>query len=117
MSRRRRSSCSFGSRRRPASRSNGSIGSRSTESTMSEDALQVLDNEVLPLRMIGDAAMRAVGNGQAVQSVRGSYATAVACQVPRQLDQVRRRIEDEGRLAGEEFYYGWGAGKDRVEGA
>ena len=44
------------------------------------------------------------------------YATAIACQIPRQLEIVRRRIEDEGRLAGEEFYYGWGAGKDRIEG-
>lgn len=83
---------------------------------MNVNDLEELDNEVLPVRMIGEAANHAVMNGATLQQVRGSYATAVTCQVPRELAVVRRRVEEEGRLAGEEFFYGWGSGKDRIEG-
>ena len=81
-----------------------------------ENGLAELDNELLPINVINRASTEAVMAGQTIQQVRGSYATAIACQIPRQLEVVRRRIEDEGRLAGEEFYYGWGAGKERIEG-
>ena len=84
---------------------------------MSEQGLTEIDNELLPARMIGEAAMNGIAAGGTLQQIRGSYATAIACQIPRQLDIVRRRIEDEGRLAGEDFYYGWGVGKEKIEGA
>ena len=34
----------------------------------------------------------------------------------RRLSDVRRRLSEEAELAGETFYYGWGVGKDKVEG-
>jgi len=34
----------------------------------------------------------------------------------RSLPDVRRRLLEEAQLAGESFYYGWGAGKDSIEG-
>lgn len=55
--------------------------------------------------------------GHALQQVRTSYSTAVAVQKPRKLVDVDRRLMEEATVAGEEFYYGWGSGKDRVEGA
>jgi hypothetical protein len=63
-------------------------------------------------------AIEALGrNGHALQQMRTSYATAVSVQKPRQLADVQRRFLDEARLAGEDFYYGWGSGKDAIEGA
>lgn len=52
-----------------------------------------------------------------VQRVGTAHATAVAVQIPRRLPDVLRRLEEEAALAGEDFYYGWGAGKDKIEGA
>lgn len=52
-----------------------------------------------------------------VQKVSTGYATAIAVQKPRSLAEVSRRLNEEATLAGEAFYYGWGAGKDRIEGA
>jgi hypothetical protein len=61
-------------------------------------------------------AEQAFLSGQPVQQVRTSYATAVAVQKPRLMNDVARRIKDEARHAGEDFYYGWGVGKDSIEG-
>ncbi len=56
-------------------------------------------------------------NGQTLQKMSTSYATAVSVQKPRILEDVRRRLNDEARIGGEGFYYGWGVGKGkRVEG-
>jgi hypothetical protein len=52
-----------------------------------------------------------------VQRVQTGYTTAMQVQRPRQLAEVARRLNEEATLAGEAFYYGWGAGKDRIEGA
>jgi len=57
-----------------------------------------------------------IARGQAIQQVRSSYATAVAVQKPRRMTEVQRRLTDEAMLAGEDFYYGWGAGKNSIEG-
>jgi hypothetical protein len=57
-----------------------------------------------------------LATGGALQQVRTSYCTAIAVQKPRQIAQVERRLLQEAQLAGETFYYGWGAGKDRIEG-
>lgn len=64
----------------------------------------------------GSAGEQLLGSGYTIQQVRGSYATAVAVQKPRSLMEVKRRVMQEAILAGEEFYYGWGAGKDSIEG-
>lgn len=53
---------------------------------------------------------------QPVQQVRSSYVTALAVQKPRVLRDVQRRFLEECALLSDSAYYGWGAGKDRVEG-
>ena len=45
------------------------------------------------------------------------YNTAVKPAVARSLVSVQKRFLDEADLAGEDFYYGWGAGRNKVEGA
>ena len=57
-----------------------------------------------------------VANGYAVQQMRSNYATAVAVQKPRDLAIAQRQLGREAQLAGEDFYYGWAAGRDRIEG-
>lgn len=56
------------------------------------------------------------GGGTAMQ-VRSSYATAVSVQRPRVLANVETKLLEEADKAGTLFYYGWGAGKDAIEGA
>jgi len=51
-----------------------------------------------------------------MQQVKTPYTTAVTVQRPRVLAMAQKRIVEEANLAGEDFYYGWGAGKDRIEG-
>lgn len=55
------------------------------------------------------------GGGTAMQ-VRGQYATAVSVQRPRKLAEVEDRLMQEAALSGTNFYYAWGAGKDKIEG-
>lgn len=51
-----------------------------------------------------------------LQRLQGSYATAIAVQRPRDLRIVEQSALAEAALLGSEAYYGWGTGKDRVEG-
>lgn len=51
-----------------------------------------------------------------LQQVKTSYTTAIAVQQPRDLQKVSNKLLAESRMAGESFYYGWGSGKDRIEG-
>lgn len=69
------------------------------------------DSEMAQLAPISTLAA-----GGAMQRVEGKYVTAVAVQKPRSLPTVARRLEEEATLSGESFYYGWGAGKDQIEG-
>src|SRR5262245_33250221 len=64
----------------------------------------------------GGYAEQAFLAGLPVQQVRSQFATAVAVQKPRQWNDAVRRLKEEARHAGEDFYYGWAAGKDSVEG-
>jgi hypothetical protein len=57
-----------------------------------------------------------MAGGGTIQQTRTSYCTAVSVQRPRKLADVERRLIEEAMLAGEDFYYGWGAGKDKIEG-
>lgn len=57
-----------------------------------------------------------IASGGAVQQVRSAFCTAVAVQRPRILKDVARRVQEEAALAGEDFYYGWRAGADAIEG-
>lgn len=56
-------------------------------------------------------------DGGVMQRMQGRYATAISVQKPRVLRVIQEELLKEADLAGETFYYGWGAGKDRVEGA
>lgn len=57
-----------------------------------------------------------IAHGNTVRQMQTSYSTAVSVQKPRALAEVKRRCLEEANLAGEALYYGWGAGKDRIEG-
>jgi hypothetical protein len=57
-----------------------------------------------------------VANGGTMQQVKTGYTTAIAVQQPRALPMVQRRINEEARMMGDAAYYGWAAGKDRIEG-
>ncbi len=57
-----------------------------------------------------------VARGGTMQRVQTQHTTAVAVQRPRKLATVNHRLEEEAMLSGERFYYGWGAGKDKIEG-
>lgn len=61
-------------------------------------------------------AAHVVAAGGAMQQVRTQHATAVAVQRPRSLAVSTRRLEEEAALSGERMYYGWGAGKEKIEG-
>lgn len=68
-------------------------------------------------------AMREYEHGENVLAAGGamvqsktSHITAVAVQRPRDLRRAVGILETEAELSGELFYYGWGEGKNRVEG-
>lgn len=65
---------------------------------------------------MGGGGADLIARGATVQQTRSMYATAVTVQRARSLPEVRRRLLEEARLAGEAFYYGWGSGKNKVEG-
>lgn len=60
--------------------------------------------------------LSALGNIHGMQQIKTQYATALSVQKPRELSVVEKRCLQEADLAGESFFYGWGAGKDRIEG-
>jgi hypothetical protein len=55
--------------------------------------------------------------GGAIQRVGTAYATAMVVQKPRDIAVIQTNFLAEARLAGESFFYGWGSGKNRIEGA
>lgn len=63
-----------------------------------------------------EQAQSALADGQAMQQVKTSYATAISVQKPRTIAAVQNRLLDEAMMAGDTAYYGWGAGKDKIEG-
>lgn len=63
-----------------------------------------------------NTAGEALNQGKAIQVVQTPYQTAVAIQKPRNLREVEKKCLDEAALAGDTCYYGWGSGKDRIEG-
>ena len=58
----------------------------------------------------------AIGKGKTVEQLQTTYHTAVRVQKPRELAVVEKNCLTEAALAGEVCFYGWGAGKNRVEG-
>jgi len=63
--------------------------------------------------LLGDGA----APGRTMQRMQTRYSTAVAVQKPRKLDQVVVAVMREAEFAAESFFYGWGSGQERVEGA
>ena len=63
-----------------------------------------------------NTAGEAIGRGQTVEQIQTVYHTAVRVQKPRDLTIVEKNCLIEAALAGEVCFYGWGAGKNRVEG-
>lgn len=64
----------------------------------------------------GSDAQQMIESGHTLQKSGTQYTTAMRVQQPRDLPTKVRQLEAEAKLAGEEFYYGWGAGKDRIVG-
>jgi hypothetical protein len=64
---------------------------------------------------IMDAA-GAMASGGTMLQTRGTYNTAVSVLKPRSLADVQRRLLEEAALMGDQGFYGWGAGKDAIEG-
>lgn len=58
----------------------------------------------------------AISQGKTIQQIQTQYATAVAVQKPRDLQIVEKNCLTEAALAGAVCFYGWGSGKNRVEG-
>lgn len=56
-------------------------------------------------------------SGGATMATRGTYSAAMQVQVPRELNKLTQRFLTECDLLGDAGIYGWGSGKDRVEGA
>lgn len=87
---------------------------------MSDDWNNALDDaDVLPtveLAAIAEEANGAIAQGTAMLQTRGAYSTAMKVAVPRDLKLVQARLVQEAELLGEDAYYGWGAGKDQIEG-
>lgn len=77
---------------------------------------RMYDIEEAPGSSNGSVVAEVMTSGAAVQQVRSSFATAVSVQKPRKIADIRLRIIEEANLAGEDFYYGWGAGDVAIEG-
>lgn len=63
-----------------------------------------------------NTAGEAIAEGKTIQQIQTTYTTAVRVQQPRSLIDIEKRCLAESALAGEACFYGWGSGKDRVEG-
>lgn len=71
---------------------------------------------VIEAELDGDMEATALVSQQTMMQTRSSYSTAMQVQRPRSLAKVEKALLDEARHAGESFYYGWGAGGNKVEG-
>lgn len=71
---------------------------------------------LMPANTALTVADQAIAGGHAMQQVKTGYTTAIAVQRPREMADVERRLMNEAAIGGELMYYGWGAGKDRIEG-
>lgn len=77
-----------------------------------------MNDNVMNPEVLGGAnkAGDLVAQGKTLVETRTGYTTAVQVQKQRDLKDVMRRCLEEASIAGESCFYGWGAGKDRVEG-
>ena len=85
-------------------------------STMPVRASRMFEEEGRPGDLAVTGATGIVEQGGTLQRAGSQWVTAVQVQRPRNLREVERNLMEEAALAGETMYYGWGAGKDRIEG-
>lgn len=57
-----------------------------------------------------------VENGGTLQRLQTQYATAITVQKPRSLPVIEKGVAEEAALIGEDGFYAWGVGKNRIEG-
>lgn len=86
--------------------------------SLSDAARKVPMAEIMqgPLPGENNKAGDLIAQGKTLVETRTGYQTAVQVQYPRDLKDVQRRCLEEAAIAGEACFYGWGSGKDRVEG-
>ena len=65
----------------------------------------------------GPMTLAAPANGEAIQQTRTRHSAAMQVMKPRTLANVQHRLTEEAMLASERFFYGWGQGDSRIEGA
>lgn len=77
-----------------------------------------MSNDFVQTEVAGsaDSAGALIAQGATMVQTRTGYTTAVQVQKKRDLKEVTEKVLQEAALAGEACYYGWGAGKDRIEG-
>lgn len=63
-----------------------------------------------------DEIMQPTWAGAPMQRTQGRYTTAVQVQRPRRLPEVEKSALAEAAMLAEDGFYGWGAGKDHIEG-
>lgn len=81
-----------------------------------EQAKQNLEKRGSGIDESFNTAGQAIAQGKTIQAIQTPYATAVAVQKPRNLREVEKKCIEEAALAGDSCFYGWGSGKDRIEG-
>lgn len=73
------------------------------------------DVDVLPTRRIEPSRADDFPQGGMI-GTRGAFSTAMKVLRERNLKKIEDALLIEANLAGEDFVYGWGAGRDRIEG-
>lgn len=81
--------------------------------TIERDAPEV---EIPPAEVLPPSVPGLPPPGATAMQLRGSYVTAVSVLNPRSLHEVERKLLEEANLMGEDAFYGWGAGDNRIEG-
>ena len=79
---------------------------------MWDEDTAVAEQSPLATRTAGEI----VSQGLALRQTQTNYVTAVAVQQPRNLRECERKLIEEASLLGEDAFYSWSAGGDRVEG-
>lgn len=80
------------------------------------EALEPIEAEATEVVAGAPDALTVPMVGGRMISQAGGHAMARQVEVARSLRLLTRGVTEEARLMGEGAYYGWGAGKDRVEG-
>lgn len=80
------------------------------------DDIEDLGQQPLPNTEATANPVEFVTPSQPMQQVKTQFVTAVAVQIPRDMKRVKADVLTEASELGEAAYYGWGEGRDHVEG-